>query len=125
MVLISTDKAVDPTNVMGATKRLAEAVIRAQQTTGDSGTRFSRRALRQRAGFGRFGGADLQVADRARRSGHRHPPDMKRFFMTIPEAAQLVLHATAALAEGDAASDAPVPAGDGRAGQASSTWPAR
>lgn len=99
-ILVSTDKAVRPTNIMGASKRICELIVQARATE-QTGTRYT--SVR----FGNVLGSSGSVIPRFREQiaaggpltlTHHH---VTRYFMTIPEAAQLVIQAGALAEDGE------------------------
>jgi FlaA1/EpsC-like NDP-sugar epimerase len=111
-VLVSTDKAVRPTNIMGATKRLAEMVLQAlaelnPAAVAEGGRTAAPRTCFSMVRFGNVLGSSGSVVPLFRQQIKNGGPitlthaEITRYFMTIPEAAQLVIQAGAMGAGGD------------------------
>ncbi len=103
-VLVSTDKAVRPTNVMGTSKRLAEMVLQAQaKVLAERGGKMCLSMVRFGNVLGSSGSVVPRFRDQIKSGGPITLTDLRitRYFMTIPEAAQLVIQAGAMASGGD------------------------
>lgn len=105
MVMVSTDKAVNPTNIMGCTKRLAEIYVQSLGLAIEQGHKEGKTKF-VTTRFGNVLGSNGSVIPRFREQIAKGGPvtvthpDITRFFMTIPEACRLVMEA-AAMSEGN------------------------
>ncbi len=104
MVMISTDKAVNPTNIMGCTKRLAEIYVQSLGLAIESGEKKGRTQF-VTTRFGNVLGSNGSVIPRFKEQIEKGgsvtvtDPEIRRFFMTIPEACRLVMEAATMVTE--------------------------
>lgn len=104
MVMISTDKAVNPTNIMGCTKRLAEIYVQSLGLAIESGEHKGRTQI-VTTRFGNVLGSNGSVIPRFTEQIEKggpvtvSDPEIRRFFMTIPEACRLVMEAASMVTE--------------------------